>query len=73
MTSIHVISQILSCEKDKKELEARIADIQQERTTMQTVINKLEGERDDYIRELREMKLDRNGMETKIADLEEAM
>ena len=40
---------------------------------MQTIMNKLEGERDDYIREMREMKLDRNAMEAKMTDLEEAM
>ena len=40
---------------------------------MQGVINKLEGERDDLLREMREMKLDRQAMEAKTADLEEAM
>ena len=63
----------MGVEKDKKELEGRIQEIQAERTSMQTVINKLEGERDDLLREMREMKLDRQAMEAKTADLEEAM
>ena len=65
--------QINHLEKDKKTLEERIIALQEERVVMQTNLNKLELERDDYIRELREVTAERQSLEHRVADLEDTL
>lgn len=65
--------QISHLEKDKKTLEERIIALQEERVVMQTNLNKIELERDDYIRELREVTAERQSLEHRVADLEDTL
>lgn len=65
--------QINHLEKDKKTLEERIIALQEERVVMQTNLNKFELERDDYIRELREVTAERQSLEHRMADLEDTL
>lgn len=65
--------QINHLEKDKKTLEERIIALQEERVVMQTNLNKFELERDDYIRELREVTAERQSLEHRVVDLEDTL
>lgn len=54
-------------------MEAKIIDIQSERVSMQSTICKLEAEKDDILQELREVVLERNSLEQRLADIEDMM
>jgi len=74
ITNIKLLpQQILLLEKDKKELEAKIEEIQSDRVRMQSTIFSLEAERDDVIIELKQVVLERNSSEQRLAELEDML
>ena len=60
-------------EKEKKELELKINEIQSDRVQMQSTICTLEVERDDVITELKQVVMERNSLEQRLAELEDLL
>ena len=60
-------------EREKKELESKILDVQNDRNVMQTALGKLEVERDDLIREVKEATSEKYILEQKLTEMDEML
>ena len=60
-------------EREKKEFESKILDSQNDRNIMQTALGKLEIERDDLIREVKEVTSEKYILEQKLTEMDEML
>ena len=60
-------------EREKKESESKILDVQNDRNIMQTALGKLEIERDDLIREVKEVTSEKYILEQKLTEMDEML
>ena len=60
-------------EREKKDLESKMLEVQNDRNIVQNALGKLETERDDLVREVKEVTSEKYMLEQKLTEMDEML